>query len=176
LGISYLSVGIEPRYNIKEFSDDLALAVAAPATIGFAVVEAAGNEVNGASGLGNIQIPVLLKLYLGNGATYRTEKNMGLSLGAGLEYNRLPLLFQSNSSTDDIFRSGWIMPSFSAGLHIWRGNMPMEFNLKFGLGAQVGYSRDKNGEPIVDNNTLQQVERFSRAYSFKLTFVYPMSY
>lgn len=176
LGISYLSVGIEPRYNLKEWNDNTALAVTMPATIGFAIVGASGNDVAGASGIGNVQIPLLLKMYLGNGSTYRTEKNMGFSMGAGLEYNKLPLLFQSNNSADEVFRSGWVMPAVSTGLHIWRGNMPMEFNLKFGFGRLRAYSRDKNGEPIVDNTTLQNIERFSRAYSFKLTFVYPMSY
>lgn len=176
LGISYLSVGIEPRYNLKEWNDNLALAVSMPATIGFAIVGASGNEVTGASGIGNLQIPLLLKVYLGNGSTYRTEKNIGFSMGAGFEYNKLPLLFQSNSSSDEVFRSGWVMPAVSTGLHIWRGNMPMEFNLKFGFGRLKAYSRDKNGEPIIDDATLQSIERFSRAYSFKLTFVYPMSY
>lgn len=176
LGVSYLSVGIEPRYNLKEWGDNMALAVSMPATIGFAIVGASGNDVAGASGIGNLQIPVLCKLYLGNGSTYRTEKNMGFSFGAGLEYNKLPLLFQSNNSSDEVFRSGWVMPAVSSGLHIWRGNMPMEFNLKFGFGQLRSYSRDKNGEPIKDNTTLKDIERFSRAYSFKLTFVYPMSY
>lgn len=176
IGISYISVGIEPRFNITEFNEDLALAVAAPITIGFAVVNASGNEVNGASGIGSLQIPILAKLYYGNGATYETEKSVGISIGAGFEYNKLPLLFQSSASTDDVFKQGWIMPTVSTGLHVWRGNMPMEFNLKFGLGRQIAYSRDKNGEPIIDNLTLQRVERYSRAYSFKLTFVYPMSY
>lgn len=74
-------MGIEPRFNLKEFNENSALSVSSPISLGIgSSYSAAGDElvVKGAEGFGSVQVPLLLKLYLGNGSTYTTQKNLGL--------------------------------------------------------------------------------------------------
>jgi len=88
--ISYFSFGIEPRYNIKEFSDNLVFAVSAPVTFGFGQAFSANDYVKGGTGFGSVQLPILAKLYLGSASTYQSNQDFGLSVGGGLEVKITP--------------------------------------------------------------------------------------
>ncbi|MGB1038195.1 MAG: hypothetical protein ACPGYY_06065, partial [Bacteroidia bacterium] len=78
---SLFSIGIEPRYNLVDLKDNIALAIAAPLSIGFGQAQPAVNAVGGA-GFGHLQVPVLLKLYSGAASTYEATDDFGISVGA----------------------------------------------------------------------------------------------
>ncbi|MFY0643308.1 MAG: hypothetical protein JXR19_02460 [Bacteroidia bacterium] len=168
--LSFVSIGVEPRYNLLEFEDNMALALAMPATIGLGQSFEQNDDVLGARGFGNFQVPLMLKFYLGTNATYRSTDNFGFSAGAGFELNKVALV-----STDDIqaikdANKAWIMPVFSASLHFWRGNSPIEINFKYGRGELRSYNTNYTGFPLQDG------ERFTRANSIKLSFIYLLNY
>lgn len=173
-GLSLFSIGIEPRYNFYQMSDDAALAVAAPISFGLYQVFPADQNLGGSESFGGIQIPVLAKIYLGSGSTYDSEKDFGLSFGFGFEYNKLGL-FDFASDVDKEADGGWIMPVTSMGIHFWRGSMPMEINLKYGFGTATRYYVDKNGDPLRDEFG-NLTSGLRKAYSFKLSFCYMLNY
>lgn len=164
--ISFVSLGVEPRYNIKEFNENLSLAIAAPITVGFGQAFAQNDDVHGARGFGNIQAPLLLKLYAGSNATYASIADFGISAGAGLEYNKLSIIATEEDNRIVDANKGWFMPTFSASVHFWRGNSPIEVNFKYGRGNLQSYKVNKQGSALVDG------ERFTRANSIKLSFIY----
>lgn len=162
--ISYFSFGLEPRFNLKEFSDDIAFAVSAPVTIGFGQSFEANEDVLGNSGFGSIQLPVLAKIYLGAASTYRSNQDFGINLGAGFEVNKIGIV-NFGSFEEANSNPAWIMPTVAGGIHFWRGNSPMEVNFKYGFGAKDTYRFDKFG-------TFLSAPRVTRASSIKLTFIY----
>lgn len=166
--ITFFSFGLEPRYNIKEFTENLALAVSAPASVGFGVAEPANEDVKGVTGYGSFQIPVLVKLYLGSGSTYESNEDFGISAGGGFELNKVALI--NNSGEDPSTAKAWIMPTVSGGIHFWRGSSPMEVNVKYGFGRLQEYSVDRY------NRRLLSGSRTTRASSFKLSFTYLLNY
>lgn len=167
--ISYFSFGLEPRFNIKEFSDDLAFAVSAPLTIGFGQSFAANESVNGIDGFGSVQLPVMAKLYLGTGSTYETNQEFGLNVGGGIELNKIGIINIGGSLEESNARTSWVMPVVAGGVHFWRGASPMEVNLKYGFGKKESYNYDKYGQPLT-------IPRITRASSIKLTFIYLLNY
>jgi hypothetical protein len=168
--ISYFSFGIEPRFNVKEISENLAFAVSAPVTIGFGQAFPSNDDVKGSQGFGSIQIPVLAKLYLGSGSTYESNEDFGISIGAGLEMNKIALINPGATLEEQQLNKAWIMPAVTGGVHFWRGSSPMEVNVKYGFGKLQSYRRNKYNQIITSG------ERFTKASSIKLTFIYLMNY
>ncbi len=144
------SFGVEPRYNIHTIDNNTAVAVSSPISIGLGQVGQSpfiSHRVGSVEGFGSIQIPLFLKLYIGSGSTYDCEKDYGVSLGAGFEYNKVGLIQLNNDVASDI-NTGFVLPVLSFGFHFFRGFDPVEFNLKYGSGRQVEYFNDANGDPI----------------------------
>lgn len=164
---SMLSVGLEPRFNVYEVSDDLAFAMSVPLSLGIGQSGASNDDVSGASGFGSFQADVLAKVYFGSGSTYSSESDFGVSLGGGIEYNKLALINQGNFEQKQ-YNKGWVMPVVSGSVHFWRGSSPLEVNLKYGFGEPRSYSRDKFGSSIATRTT--------NAFSFKLSFIYLVNY
>lgn len=171
---SIFSFGFEPRYNLMEMDKNTALAVSAPMSFGFGQTVPANADVRGAEGIGAFQLPVLLKLYVGNQATYDTEKDFGISIGGGLEYNRIGLI-SMGTPDQNAPNKGWVHPVATLGFHFWRGLSPMELNLKYGAGGFVQYDTDLNGNPITNDGGILTT-RQGRSSSFKLSFVYLLNY
>ena len=168
--VSYFSMGLEPRINIKEFGDNMAIAIAAPMTIGFGQAFPANDEVNGSYGFGSVQIPLMAKFHLGLGSTYASNEDFGLNIGAGVEMNKIGLINPGSSFEEREATKAWVMPTIAGGVHFWRGGSPMEVNVKYGFGRVQSYTVDKFG------NKLSGFGRETRASSLKLTLIYLMNY
>lgn len=171
-----ISLGAEPRYNLKEFDENSSLSISAPISFGIGNSMSAANDdliVRGVNGFGSIQIPLLIKLNFGNGSTYTTQKDFGFSAGAGIEMNKLGLINLTANAKE--YNKAFLLPSLSAGVTFMRGNSPMEVNFKYSFGkvkfqerdAQDGILKDATGIPYI---------RSTRGQSLKLTFVYLMNY
>ena len=168
--ISFISIGVEPRYNLYQFNENAAIAIAAPMTLGFGQAFEQNEDVEGARGYGNFQLPILLKFYMGTNSTYESTEDFGFSAGAGFEYNKLALIPTDENQRILDANRGWIMPTFSVSVHFWRGNSPIEINFKHGRGALSSYRVNSTGSPLPDG------ERFTRANSTKLSFIYLLDY
>lgn len=169
--ISFISLGFEPRYNIYEFNDEMALGLAMPMTIGFGQAFPHNQDVAGAKGFGNLQIPLLARLYFGTNSTYNSASDyLGVSAGAGFEYNKLAIINTDEDNRIKDANRGWIMPTFSVSVHFWRGSSPLEVNFKYGLGEIGTYDTNKQGSKLPDG------ERISRANSIKLSLNYLLDY
>ena len=171
-----ISLGLEPRYNLKEFDENSSLSISAPVSFGIgSSFSAAGDDliVRGVEGFGSIQIPLLLKYNIGNGSTYTTQKDFGFSAGAGLEFNKIGLINLTAESKK--YNKGFVLPSFSAGVTFMRGNSPMEINFKYAFGELRSQETDTQDDPLKDNSGVLY-KRSTRAQSIKLSFVYLMNY
>lgn len=171
---SIVSIGLEPRYNLYEMDDNSALAVSVPISFGLGMTNPANFEVRGMEGIGSMQIPLLLKLYVGNHSTFNTKKDFGISIGGGFEYNKVGLIDVSGDP-EPVNNKGWIMPVGTMGIHFWRGIYPFEINVKYGVSSFQEYSVDGDGNPI-QNEAGAYISRKARASSFKITFVSLMNY
>ncbi|MBT8327995.1 MAG: hypothetical protein KJP21_09755 [Bacteroidia bacterium] len=168
--ISYFSMGLEPRLNIKEFGDNMAFAISAPVTLGFGQAFPSNEDVNGSYGFGSIQVPLLAKFYVGTGSTYESNEDFGLNIGGGIEMNKIGLINPGSSQEERDASKAWFMPTVCGGVHFWRGSTPMEVNVKYGFGALQTYTHDKFGTKLSGNG------RQTRANSIKLTLIYLMNY
>lgn len=163
---SFYSIGITPRYNLKELSDKAAIALSAPLSIGFGNSGAANNDVNGAQGFGNFQLPLLLNLYYGAEATNRSVEDFGLNIGAGLELNKIGIFNFGTMGAEEPNNKAWIMTSIQAGAQFYRGYSPVEVNLKYGFGQLQEQFIDQFGNRLLDG------KKVTRASSLKLSITY----
>lgn len=168
--ISFISLGFEPRLNILEFDKEMALGIAMPITIGFGQAFPHNQDVAGAKGFGNIQVPILARMYFGTNSTYESTSELGISAGAGFEYNKLAIINTDGDNRIKDANRGWIMPTFSASVHFWRGSSPLEVNFKYGVGNIGSYRTNSQGSPLPDG------ERITRANSIKLSLNYLLDY
>jgi hypothetical protein len=169
------SIGLEPRINLKTFNENQAFAVSMPISIGVAQSAPARDDIRGTEGFGSFQIPLLAKMYFGHGSTYESEKDYGVSFGAGVEYNKVALLPNKFDEETSEGNKGWIMPVFSLGIHFWRMSNPVEINLKYGAGTPKEYFVDGYGEALRDASQ-NLTSRTARSSTFKLSFVYLINY
>lgn len=163
---SFYSIGITPRYNIQEFSNKAAIAVSAPLSIGFGNSGAANNDVNGAQGFGNFQLPLLLHLYYGAEATNRSDEDFGLNIGAGFELNKIGIFNFGTTGAEQPNNKAWIMPSIQVGAQFYRGYSPVEVNVKYGFGQLQEQFIDQYGNRLLDG------KKVTRASSLKLSITY----
>jgi len=163
--LSYFTIAIEPRYNLIDIKENLALAVSAQIAAGFGSTYAASEYAASAEGFGNFQIPVMLRLYYGASSTHAAKDDFGVNIGAGYELNKVGVLnFGAENRNPDLNRA-WIMPAVTAGVHFYRGSSPMEVNLKYGFGPIQNQKIDNFGNPLRGRHT-------TRANSIKLSFTY----
>jgi hypothetical protein len=172
--LNLFSFGLEPRFNVLELSNEGAVGISVPFSFGVGQSYAANADVLGVESFGTLQFPLLAKLYFGTGSTYRSEKNVGVSIGGGVEYNRIGLF---NLGQDDYsgFKRGWIMPVASIGFQYWRGMMPMQVNLKYGLTPTTNYYVDRNGNTLTDGSGNPR-EGSGRGRTFRISFGYILNY
>jgi len=169
-----ISLGIEPRYNLKEFDDNTALTVASPISFGIGTTGPVDDiKVQGVRGFGSIQIPIIMKLFLGNGSTYRTQKDFGFNIGGGLEFNKIGLINLSGETNQ--FNSPFVMPCITTGVVLMRGDTPMEINFKYGFSQFKTQDTNGQGDLLLDNFGVP-TERKVRGQTLKLSFVYLMNY
>ena len=172
------SFGFEPRYNIHRLDENSAIAISAPISIGLGQVSAPPMDVavGSVEGFGSIQIPLFAKLYVGSGSTYDSEKDFGVSVGFGLEYNKLGLIRIDN--VDEPSRApnrGFVLPVASLGFHFWRGMNPVEVNVKYGEGRTVEFTHDRYGDPITSAGGLLS-KASARSRSIRLSVNYLLNY
>jgi hypothetical protein len=172
--INFFSLGLEPRYNIKKLNENAAFALALPMSIGIGATSSVDETVLGVTGFGSIQLPLMLKFYLGNGSTYQCEKDYGMSLGGGIEYDKIGLMNVSGES-QPIENKGFFIPVASFGIHFWRNNLPVEINIKYGNGAYVEYANDKYGQPL-KNEFNQLISQKARSSTFRISYVQLLNY
>ena len=173
---SSYSFGFEPRFNVHKINDDAAIGVSMPISFGIGYAVPANDFVKGIQGaLGSIQVPLLAKFYYGNSSTYNTEKDFGISIGGGLEYNKIGLVGGEEDDKADGLHKGFILPVMSMGVHFWRGNTPFEVNVKYGTTKTVEYRFDSDGNPL-KNEAGDLISRTGKGSSFKLTFLYLLNY
>ena len=169
-----ISLGLEPRYNLKEFDDNTALTLASPVSFGIGVTAPVDDlKVKGSSGFGSLQIPVILKLFLGNGSTYNTEKDFGFNIGGGFELNKIGIINLSGES--DKYNKAFVMPCVTAGILFMRGDSPLEVNFKYGFGSLRTQDVNGQGDPLTDNTGVPY-RRTARGQTIKLSFTYLMNY
>ncbi|MBO6515801.1 MAG: hypothetical protein JJ975_04545 [Bacteroidia bacterium] len=172
------SFGLEPRYNVRTLDENTAIAVSSPISIGLGQVGPPPSEVavGSVEGFGSIQIPLYAKLYVGSGSTYESEKDYGVSLGVGLEYNKLGLIRLDNTSDPATPENkGFVVPVASLGFHFWRGMNPVEINIKYGQGRPTEYSIDRYGDPILSSNGLF-TKAIGKSRSIKIGVSYLLNY
>ncbi len=177
-GLNVFSFGFEPRYNIYQIDENSALALASPISIGLGQVSAPPSEiqVGAVEGFGTIQIPLLAKMYVGTGATYETEKDYGVSLGFGLEYNKLGLIRLDNVNEPGAAENkGFVLPIASLGFHFWRGYSPVEINVKYGHGRINEFYVNRFGDPIITGNGITS-KGTARSRSIRFSVAYLLNY
>jgi hypothetical protein len=164
---SFFTIGIEPRYNVIDLSDNLVAAVSTGFNIGFGQTYAANEKASSASGFGNLQIPLFVRLYFGAGSTFEANDDFGVNIGAGYEMNKIGLLNFSALESDGDLNPAWVMPAVTGGVTFYRGTNPIEVNLKYGFGPIQNQLVDQFG------NRLDR-RLSTRANSIKLSLVYPL--
>jgi len=164
---SFFTIGIEPRYNVLDISDNFVGAVSSGVNFGFGQTYNANDRAASASGFGNIQIPVLVRLYFGAGSTFDANDDFGVNIGAGYELNKIGLINFSSIEGDADLNPAWVMPAVTGGVTFYRGTSPVEVNLKYGFGPIQNQLVDQFG-----NRLTQRVS--TRANSIKLSLIYPL--
>ncbi len=169
--LNIVSLGIEPRYNLKEFDENSALSISAPISFGIGNSFSAASDnliVRGINGFGSLQVPLLLKLTVGNSSTYTTQKDYGFSAGIGAELNKIGLI--NLTSEPNGFNKAFVLPCFSAGFTFMRNEGPMEINFKYAFGSIKIQEIDGQGRSLL------LAQRTTRAQTLKLSWVYLLSY
>ena len=164
---SFFTIGVEPRYNVMDLSDNLVAAVSTGVNLGFGQTYATNEKAAAASGFGNIQIPVHVRLYFGAGSTFDAPDDFGVNIGAGYELNKIGLFNFSSLESDADLNPAWVMPSVTGGVTFYRGTSPVEVNIKYGFGPIQDQLVDQFG-----NRLTQRLS--TRANSIKLSLVYPL--
>ncbi len=169
------SFGLEPRYNIKKLDDNSAIAISSPFSIGLGQVSAPPTDVavGAVEGFGSIQIPLYVKLYVGSGSTYDCEKDYGVSLGFGIEYNKIGLIRLDNAGDPSSpVNKGFVVPVASLGFHFWRGVNPVEVNIKYGEGKTTEFYFDRYGDPILSaDGRLSKASAKSRSLRISVSYL-----
>ena len=168
------SLGMEARYNLKELDENTAITLAVPASFGIGTALPVDDiKTRGVSGFGSFQVPVMVKLFTGNGSTYKTQKDFGFNIGGGLEFNKIGLINLGGEA--NTFNKPFILPCVTTGIVFMRGDSPMEINFKYGFGRLKNQDVNGQGDPLLDNAGIPY-RRTARGQSIKLTFIYLMNY
>ncbi|NUM30918.1 MAG: hypothetical protein HUU47_01160 [Bacteroidetes bacterium] len=165
-----VSIGFEPRYNLKEFDENNSFSVSIPFSFGLGSSYSAANDdlqVKGNEGFGSLQFPILFKYNTGNGATYKTQKDFGFNIGAGVEFSKVGII--NMTATSNKYNKFFALPCATLGFVMMRGDSPMEINLKYALGKLTTQTTDTQGLQLTTN-------RVTRAQTLKLSFIYLLNY
>ncbi|MBI4647236.1 MAG: hypothetical protein HY738_11780 [Bacteroidia bacterium] len=143
------------RVNIVEFNDNASLSITNPISVSLGM-----SFRNGYSGMGYLNIPLLAEFNFYNGATFKTDKDHGLSAGLGAEFicaPVMPLFFESAQY--------WIQPAASIGYSFWTAkNTPMHLGFKYGFRPSFKYYK------------IDGAWRLNYGQSFLLTLLFMCNY
>ncbi|MFT7591204.1 MAG: hypothetical protein ACI9UJ_001126 [bacterium] len=174
-----ISIGLEPRYNIRTLDENSAIAISSPISIGFGQVTAppySDFSVGSIEGFGSIQIPLFAKLYIGSGSTYESEKDFGISFGAGLEFNKVGLIRLDQSQSAYRGNTAFVIPVASLGFHFWRGYSPVEVNIKYGETQSRTFAFDRNGQSIHDATNGKQTNAEGKGRVIRISMSQILNY
>lgn len=178
--LSYYTITYQLRYNIHELSSNSSLSISAPLSLGLSASSNADpNGTNNSSyssygsseigGYGSLNVPLFFEFNYGNGATYSSDKDRGIVIGAGFEYVMNPIIGGMYMEDDNklmVFApKSWFQPAFEIGYRYWnRNNKAREINLKYGAGFSDTPPTGFAGDYILASRTV------------KLTFLYLLNY
>lgn len=153
-GISILSYSLNPRFILKEFSNNTSISLDIPVSLAISFSD---------NGFGSFTVPVMLGFNHGNISGYSSDKEKGFVLGLGVQYLNSAIIKSEDFYEDEVKRS-WIEPVFNIGYRYWNKKfVAKEINLK------VGY---KPGETFMDDKNYEKGS--TRSFSMRLAFiVYP---
>lgn len=130
------------RYTLKEFTEESSLSVVGTPCLGFAPY------IGDLEGIGMFNLPVFLMYNYGTGATFHNtsvDRNSGVFLGVGGEWNVTPLVFIDGNSFYDgtSVKKSWFLPVATVGYRFWREASMLDrmqtLAFKFGLGPPKTY-------------------------------------
>jgi len=160
-GLNLMTVMYNCRFNLVEFSDELALSANVIPAMGLFIPF--NDDVKG---LGSVNFPVLLGFETGAGSTYGSSASLGAFVRFGYEWTKAPLIPETEDYPEIKLESSWTQPVAQAGMRFWnKHNMLNEINVKYGFGAKApeGFYSLNSGEP-------------SRAMSVRISWLFFINY
>jgi hypothetical protein len=172
--------------NVLEFGNNASFSLGFEPAIGLGIAfpsssSSSNNGTNPSSsasaphGFGSAELPLLAEFHFGNGATYNTDKNIGFSIGGGVEFIYAPIIITDGSSptyTDlngkiisTTLVSAWMEPCVEAGITFWAGtSTATEISFKYGFGSGTSF-QDAQGATINSGGN-----------SYQLSFMFYLHY
>jgi hypothetical protein len=167
-----ISVAFEPRFNLFEPSADMAVSLKAKPTL---------NILFGAGILG-IYIPIGIGLEVGNGSTYQSESNMGLTFTAGYSLNFNPLIREGDFFDMARFyqvdlKTNWGSPFIAAGVRYWTGqNKLREVNVLYGFGGGSNDELPATADYYGIESNLDDGKNFKKSFMLCISYTIYMNY
>lgn len=136
---SALTLGLEMKYNLVEFSPESALSISTGPSFG--AMNMGGADM---SEFGNFKVPVYVQYDFGTLSTYGAVSKFGFGIGAGYEYNVLGVFTDTESVQMSTF-------SLRGGFRYYNNAyVAREIALKFGFPAKVESEFGDVEEPSTD--------------------------
>jgi hypothetical protein len=170
--INLMSLGYRGWYNVVEFNDNTSFSLGASPIVCFGLSVAK----EGAAGLLCFYMPVMAEFHFGNGATYKTDKEIGFTCGGGIEIIKAPLVVPPDQApkytdnngnvVDATVTTAWVQPCIDAGVTFWtKSNMAFEIIAKYGFGASTSFIGEDGTTPVT-----------GRPSSYSLGIIYYLGY
>jgi hypothetical protein len=134
-GYSLVTLAYQPRYNIVEPKENLALSVDVGLAMGVGLFyEKYVDNTGSTSNIGNswihFTLPVMLKLNYGAGSTYDAMETVGLNVGFGFQAIYTPLFMSAINVSDLQNKAAFYMqPVIGFGGSWWSGDRFRTINL-----------------------------------------------
>jgi|SRR5690554_286373 len=174
--VNYATVFFAGRMNFLEFSNDVALSLAAQPTL------SVGRAYNTQGGGGNIsfRMPLVAELNFNSAATVSTRKRVGFSIGGGIQYIKYPIsskpvpVAPSNNAQYLGMNAQWWEPVVVTGVKfVGKFFYAKEINLR------VAYANKSSLENTNKNNSLEManenITEFT-SFAFTLSFLQYINY
>ena len=125
---SMLTLGLEMKYNLVEFSPESALSISTGPSFG--AMNMGGSDM---TSFGNLKVPVYVQYDFGTLSTYGAVSKFGFGIGAGYEYNVLGVFTDTESVQMSTF-------SLRGGFRYYNNAYAArEIAVKFGFPTKVEY-------------------------------------
>ncbi len=125
---SMLTLGLEMKYNLVEFSPESALSISTGPSFG--AMNMGGSDM---TSFGNLKVPVYVQYDFGTLSTYGAVSKFGFGIGAGYEYNLLGVFTDTESIQTSTF-------SVRGGFRYYNNAYAArEIAVKFGFPTKVEY-------------------------------------
>lgn len=187
--INFISLNYTARVNIYELTKDRSISIDMPITAGFGVGfkdafvisrdsltsdlyynyrESRSAE---ATSIFNLNIPVFISYNMGMGSTYVNDSDKGFTIGVGFDCAH-PLLFVDGKKSFDEYLTRvkksnfYFIPAISLGYRHWKGDRPLELNLKLGFAPSDANEAIKYVRPAGLTNGLSMRLSFNKILNF----------